>query len=72
MTLDKAKKGQLLKITGIENEFTRIQAIRFGIDEGSVITCRENLPAGPVIIVKNKREIAIGRSLARTISVKPF
>ena len=71
MTLDKVKKGQVLKITKIANELTRIQAIRFGIAEGAIVICRENLPAGPVIIAKNKREIAIGRGLAKTISVEP-
>lgn len=71
MTLDKAKKGQVMKITGIPNEVIRVQAIRFGISEGAVITCREVVPAGPVVVARNKQEIAIGRSLARTISVEP-
>lgn len=71
MTLDKAKKGQLIKITGIPDEVIRVQAIRFGISEGSVVTCREVVPAGPVVVARNKQEIAIGRNLARTISVEP-
>lgn len=71
MTLDKAKKGQVIKITGIPNELIRVQAIRFGISEGSVVTCREIVPAGPVVVARNKQEIAIGRNLAKTISVEP-
>lgn len=71
MTLDKAKKGQVIKITGIPNELIRVQAIRFGIPEGTVVTCREVVPAGPVVVTRNKQEIAIGRSLAKTISVEP-
>ncbi len=71
MNLDQAKRGQLIRITGIPNEPTRVQAIRFGIPEGSVVTCREVIPAGPVIVTKNKQEIAIGRGLARTIKVEP-
>jgi len=71
MTLDKVRKGQLIKIIGIPNELIRVQAIRFGISEGSVVTCREIVPAGPVVVARNKQEIAIGRSLARTISVEP-
>jgi len=70
MTLDKVRKGQLIKIIGIPNELIRVQAIRFGISEGSVVTCREIVPAGPVVVARNKQEIAIGRSLARTISVE--
>jgi len=71
MNLDQAKRGQLIRITAIPNEFTRVQAIRFGIPEGAVVTCREVIPAGPVIVTKNKQEIAIGRGLARTIKVEP-
>lgn len=70
-TLDKAKKGQLVKITGIPDDVIRVQAIRFGISEGSVVTCREVVPAGPVVVARNKQEIAIGRNLARTILVEP-
>jgi len=72
MTLDKAKKGQLVKITGIPNELIRARAIRFGISEGAVVTCREIVPAGPVVVAMNKQEIAIGRSLARVILVEPL
>jgi len=71
MTLDKAKKGQVIKITGIPNELLRVQAIRFGIAEGSVVTCREVVPAGPVVVARSKQEIAIGRGLARSIAVEP-
>lgn len=71
MTLDKVKKGQHIKITGIPDELVRVQAIRFGISEGAVVTCREVVPSGPVIVSKNKQEIAIGRGLARSIEVEP-
>ncbi|NLI13875.1 FeoA family protein [Pelotomaculum propionicicum] len=72
MNLDEAKKGQLIKVTRIKDDLTRMQAIRLGIAEGSVVTCREIVPAGPVVVARNKQEIAIGRSLARTISVEPY
>lgn len=71
MKLDKASRGQIIKITGIPNDHVRVQAIRFGLSEGTVVTCREVVPAGPVVITRNKQEIAIGRNLARTISVEP-
>ena len=70
MTLDKAKKGQNLKITSIPSEVIRAQAIRFGISEGAVVICEQVIPAGPVIIRRNKQEIAIGRGLARDIQVE--
>ncbi len=71
MTLEEAKRGQKLVVTGIGDETVRVLAIRFGICEGVVVTCREVIPAGPVIISLNKQEIAVGRSLARLIEVKP-
>lgn len=71
MQLDKAYRGQVIKITEIPNEHVRVQAIRFGLSEGTVVVCREVVPAGPVVVMRNKQEIAIGRSLAKTISVEP-
>lgn len=71
MRLDKASRGQVVKITGIPNDHVRVQALRFGLSEGAVVTCREVVPAGPVVVARNKQEIAIGRNLARTISVEP-
>lgn len=71
MQLDKASRGQVIKITGIPNDRVRVQAIRFGLSEGVVVTCREVVPAGPVVVTRNKQEIAIGRNLAKTISVEP-
>jgi len=71
VTLDMARRGQKVKIVSLPDEFTRAQAIRFGISEGTVVTCREVVPAGPVVIARNRQEIAIGRNLARLIEVEP-
>ncbi|MCL6610750.1 MAG: ferrous iron transport protein A [Peptococcaceae bacterium] len=71
MTLDMARRGQKVKIVSLPDEYTRAQAIRFGISEGTVVTCREAVPSGPIVIVKNRQEIAIGRNLARRIAVEP-
>lgn len=71
MTLDKAKRGQLVRIISLPDDMTLIQATRFGIPEGTVVTCREVVPAGPVVIARSRQEIAIGRNLARQIYVEP-
>ncbi|MEW6697119.1 MAG: FeoA domain-containing protein [Bacillota bacterium] len=71
MTLDKCKRGQKIKIMTIPNEVIRSQAIRFGIAEGTVVTCEEVVPAGPVVVAMFKQQIAIGRALAKTIGVQP-
>lgn len=69
MTLDRVKKGQQIRIISIPDEVIRVQAIRFGIAEGSVVTCQEKVPAGPIVLRINKQEIAIGRNLANRIDV---
>ncbi|SHE90509.1 ferrous iron transport protein A [Desulforamulus putei] len=71
MTLDKCKRGQKIKILNIPNEVIRSQAIRFGIFEGTVVTCEEVVPAGPVVVGMCKQQIAIGRELAKSIAVQP-
>ncbi|MFA7468155.1 MAG: ferrous iron transport protein A [Desulfotomaculaceae bacterium] len=69
MTLDRIKRGQVFKILAIADELTRVQAIRFGFAEGSTATCSEIVPAGPVVLRKDRQEIAIGRVLAGKITV---
>lgn len=71
MTLEKTCKGQLVTITSIPNDTVRAQAIRFGIAEGEKVVCQEVIPLGPVILQKNKQEIAVGRKLACQIQVEP-
>ncbi len=70
MKLSQVKKGQVVKIARIPNEQVRSQAIRFGIGEGSVVVCEEIIPAGPVILRKNRQEIAVGRGLAEEITIQ--
>lgn len=70
MTLDRVKRGQVFKITSIPNELVRVQAIRFGISEGAVVRCEEVVPAGPIVICKNKQQLALGRGLARQIGIE--
>ncbi|MGI9952542.1 ferrous iron transport protein A [Moorellaceae bacterium AZ2] len=71
MTLDQAKKGQLYRLIRLPGKEIRSQAIRFGLWEGAVVTCKEVIPEGPVIVGRNHQEIAIGRGLARRIQIEP-
>jgi len=71
MNLAEVKKGQTVKILSIPDEQVRSQAIRLGIGQGSLVTCQEIIPAGPVILKKNRQEIAVGRGLAQVITVEP-
>lgn len=70
MTLDRIKRGCCCKIVSLPSEQVRAQCIRFGICEGETVTCCEVVPAGPVVIKKNRQEIAIGRALAGRIEVE--
>lgn len=70
MTLDQAKRGQKIIIDNIPNKEIKIQAIRLGIYEGAKVNCSGKIPFGPVILSNRMQEIAIGRNLARSISVK--
>ncbi|SHK24168.1 FeoA family protein [Desulforamulus aeronauticus] len=69
MTLDRIKRGQSFKISHILNDTVRSQAIRFGIAEGEWLTCEEVVPAGPIVIRKNRQQIALGRQLAKEINI---
>lgn len=70
VTLDEVKRGQRCRIINIPSEKIRAQALRFGIAEGEIVTCQEKIPAGPVVIARNRQEIAVGRRLARQIQVQ--
>ncbi len=70
MTLDKVKRGQTFTISVIPNEGIRAQAIRFGIATGEWVTCEEVIPAGPIVIRKNRQMIALGRQLAKEINIE--
>jgi len=71
MTLDQARSGQVLEIRDIKGKRLRVQALRFGLTPGCIIQCVETLPAGPVIVRRNRQELALGRGLARLVEVEP-
>ncbi|MGQ9532908.1 MAG: FeoA family protein [Desulfotomaculales bacterium] len=71
MTLDRVRRGQVLRIAGLPDGVFRAQALRFDLGEGAVVTCREVIPAGPVVLARRRQEVAIGRDLARLIMVEP-
>jgi Fe2+ transport system protein FeoA len=70
MQLVEAHVGDVLVIKGSVSEEVMCQALRFGIDEGTVIKLQKKIPGGPVIISKNHLEIAIGYELASLIMVQ--
>jgi Fe2+ transport system protein FeoA len=69
LPLSLARKGSRLRIISIPEGRGRTQLIRLGFMKGEVVQCIERLPGGTVVIEKNRQEIAIGASLAKTIIV---
>jgi len=70
VSLAEVKRGQCCRIVNVPAGKIRAQALRFGIAEGEIVICREKIPAGPVVIARNRQEIAVGRGLARQIQVQ--
>lgn len=70
MSLNEIKRGQQVRIRTIEGEVLRTQLIRLGLIEGSSVRCLERIPFGPLMLRLNRQEIAVGREVARKITVE--
>lgn len=70
MSLNELKRGQSATITNVPDENLRIQLLRFGIINGSQVSCHCKLPFGPVILKYGGQEIALGREIARQVTIK--
>lgn len=71
-TLAEARRGDRMVVTGVADDRARIHAIRFGMGEGARIQCVTRIPAGPIVLRTGRQEIAVGRELAKRISVRPL
>ncbi|MDD9899253.1 MAG: ferrous iron transport protein A [Candidatus Melainabacteria bacterium] len=69
MLLNQAKTGQCLKILKLPSEL-KAKLIRIGICEGDQVCCASKIPAGPVVLLKDLQEIAIGDKQAAQIKVE--
>lgn len=67
--LHQVPKGSLVVIIDIPDGKNKDQLIRLGILKGEFVKCLERLPGGTMVIEKNRQEIAIGVTLAKTILV---
>jgi len=67
--LHKIQKGSRVWIVQILEGKGKNQLIRLGISKGDFMRCLERLPGGTIVIEKNRREIAIGMALAKSIFV---
>jgi Fe2+ transport system protein FeoA len=62
-------RGSCVMIMDTPGGRRRSQLIRLGLVKGELIRCLERLPGGTIVIEKNRREIAIGTILAKSILV---
>lgn len=69
ITLDKARKGNLITIVNLPGGEINAQLIRIGITEGETLLCLQRLPGGTIILQKNRQEIAVGYDLAKKIKI---
>ncbi len=69
LPLHQVPKGNRVVIIDIPDGKNKDQLIRLGILKGEFIKCLERLPGGTIVIEKNRQEIAIGVTLAKTILV---
>jgi Fe2+ transport system protein FeoA len=71
ISLNHVPKGGRVLIVEVPEGRGRTQLVRLGVLKGEFVKCIEHLPGGTVVIEKNRREIALGASLARSILVSP-
>jgi Fe2+ transport system protein FeoA len=69
-SLDCVVKGERMEIVSVDDTHARVQALRFGMAEGAHVECVTKIPAGPLVLKSGRQEIAVGRALAKRISVR--
>lgn len=69
MSLNELRRGQSATIINVPDENLRIQLLRFGIINGTQVNCHCKLPFGPVVLKYGGQEIALGREIARQVTI---
>jgi len=70
VTLDQLCSGELAEVVEVNDHEVRTQAMRLGICGGAMISCVTKVPAGPIVLRHGRQEIALGRALAKKISIR--
>jgi Fe2+ transport system protein FeoA len=68
--MDTLRRGDWCVVVGISDERARDVALRFGMAAGATVSCVIAIPAGPIVLRSGRQEIAVGRGLARRISIR--
>jgi Fe2+ transport system protein FeoA len=57
-------------VVAVGDDHARVTALRFGMAEGACVQCVARIPAGPIVLKSGRQEIAVGRELAKRITVR--
>ncbi|WP_324824248.1 ferrous iron transport protein A [Sinanaerobacter sp. ZZT-01] len=72
LPLSQIRKNQSVQILSIPNTDVRSQALRLGMMEGSSVLCLEKLRHGPIVLLVENQQIAIGYLLTQNIRIIPL
>lgn len=72
ITLDQLCSGERAEVIEVDDQDIRTQMMRLGICEGAMVSCVTKVPAGPIVLKHGRQEIALGRALAKKISVRKY
>jgi len=70
VTLDQLCSGELAEVVEVNDRDVRTQTMRLGICGGAMVSCVTRIPAGPIVLRHGLQEIALGRALAKKISIR--
>ncbi len=68
MQLNQVKSGEKILLNFIPASI-KAELIRMGLSEGDKIECLVKIPGGPVVLLKDLQEIAIGNNYSKEIQV---
>ena len=68
MKLNQARSGEKFMLEFIPATI-KAELIRMGLCEGDKIECLVKIPGGPVVLIKDLQEIAIGNNYAKEIQI---
>jgi len=70
ITLDQLCSGERAEVIEVDDQDIRAKVMRLGICRGEMVSCVTKVPAGPIVLKHGRQEIALGRALAKKISVR--
>ncbi len=70
MCLSDLKRGREARVNRIDDAGLRTLLLRFGIATGSQVRCLNRIPFGPIVLRYGGQELALGRDIARRITIE--